>query len=275
MKFGKRFCYNGKWSDDIIDDKIVLCTFDGMEDATSGLSRSFLKNEITMSRPIANHFGIKYDDVLSFPVTIVKCNGDYFTRDEISKINKYLTSAKTPKLLRVEDEDNYFDEGADVIDYFGCFTNVEFKSVGDTAGIKYTFTCNAPYGFSKPKSHIFSNNNLSGNVVINSDETEEYIYPTYTIKTLSDGEVTVNNVTDNNSKMTYTLEKNCIYEFNSYLCTVKKNGENIFLEDVGLVDDVGYIYWLRLVDGVNKLQFTGDVESILIQYRTPKKVGEV
>lgn len=273
-KLGKHFCYDGKWSDDMIDDKIMLCTFDNLEDDSSGLSRSFIKNEITMNRPIISHFGIKYDDVLSFPVTIAKCNGKYFTRDEISKINKYLTSAKTPRLLRVEDYHNYFDEDADIIDYFGCFTNVEFKTVSETAGIKFTFTCNAPYGFSKIKTHIFSCNNLEENIIVNSDEIEEYIYPSYVIKTKEPGEITVKNITDNN-EVTYILEGNSVYNFNSYLCTVDKDGEDIFLEDIGFTDDVIDIYWLRLLDGVNKLQFTGNFESIIIQYRTPKKVGEV
>ena len=197
-----------------------------------------------------------------------------FTRDEISRINKALTSAKTPRALRVEDCPDEPDEDACVIEYFGCFTNVEFKMSDPPVGIKFTFTCNAPYGFSTETASYLTGDNPDDFILVNSDEAEEYIYPSYTVQTDAPGSVTICNHTDGH-EVSYLLDGNSTYHFDSFLCVAGKEGEEITLEDIGFTDDVTDIYWLRLLDGENHISVDGSIRSVVIKYRTPKKVGEV
>lgn len=277
--FGKSFTYNNKNSDDF---DLVLCTMEPIDEVPMGLQREIIKGNITSNRPVANHYNVKYSDVLAFEITFLKRNKERFNRTDIREINAWLTSPKHPCLLHILDFDDMVDE---YVDYFGCFTEVSSSYASGVITLTYIFTCNAPYGWSKEYTYDYTCKDSTSFICYNSsDELQEFIYPFITVTATAKSSIVITNETEiedfkltfpNNDLPLYIDSKNHkIYQI------IGSKEVLVTLSDLGwdadtlssVSDGSKAIYWFRLVPGQNKISVTGNC-NISLSYRVPRKVG--
>lgn len=287
MKAGTTFLYDGKLS----SEYGVIVGGSGAPDSYEmGLDRSILSGDINRFRTQVNHVGAKYNDVLSFSFSIVKdpCkyhgDGMYFTRQEIRKLNAWLTSQSLPKVL-------YFPDDEEDIYYFAIINSVD----SDVANTKvymltYEVTCNAPWGFSamKEASSIIKKEEgqkeeqedqeiqLDRNIVIinESDDIQSYVYPVIIIEPHNDGIVTITNNSDNslngNSLSINVLAEDTI-TLDCKLCSFTSLSGVMSLSDLGF-SDIGNVYIPKFKYGENNISVSGDADFIF-KWREPRKVG--
>lgn len=262
------FIYNGKSTKDILSEELLLETFDEGE-ITVEIKRNIVSGDPTISRPISNEYGTTYDNLV-IKYGLVKKDGNRFSDEEQEKIEQWLTSPKTSTDLQLYD-DLYNDTEI----FCGLFTSMEWHSLGEGwIGLMFEFTCNSGYG----KKYFKQNLNVSSNqtITINnpSDELEEYTYPVITLLQSSDAtqNITIKNITDNNRSMSFKVNRNSTTVIDCKHCIPKTQTGIMTYEDLGW-EDVGNIYWLRLLPGDNQLQISG-TSSITIEFEYPcKKIG--
>lgn len=275
----KGFIYNGKSTESIIlSSRLFLATFDTL-DSAPGITRESLKGETTVSRPIANDYGVT-NTGLSFTYALIKEQGKPFTDDEQRIVERWLTSPKLDLPLKIIDEDEVVG-----LTYCGKFTSTEWKScAGGWSGVDFTFEHNDAY----PKKHYDFVYNIKGTQILDveclSDELDEYVYPVINLEVKSDSQkISIKNLTDNSNTMTFTADpelatskvprlpikidcRNCIL-------SDATSGGVIRFKDIGW-QDVGNIYWLRLLPGMNQLEISGGTVDLSISFDVPiKRVG--
>lgn len=265
------FEYNGKST---LNQNLEIVDFDNSDNIESGLGRDIVKSETTVTKPISNHFGTKFNNVITFTKALVKSDHTAFTSTEISSINTWLTSPILPKELIV----TYSDE---TIYYNGSFTDIKYKLAGaGIVGIIFTFTNDAPYTYRKD-SKVYTLPQ-PGNITFNciTDSTEDYCYPIVKIEqnsATSPTRVTLTNDNITNATKTFTCECNGLYpnEIDNQRKIIKKNG--IVISDftkIGWTQD-SQIAWIRLVSGNNifGVSSTSYPVKITITTKTPRKLG--
>lgn len=276
---GEEFIYMGKSSSDY---DLLLVYFDE-EEYPTGLSREINKAESTQYHTIANHYGAKYSDVLTFSIAVIKmidCMSKPFTRDESRMIKSWLMSPRLPQWLHVRKD----ADDSDYIDYCGLFTNVEDKVVNGLNGLIFTFTCNAPYGFSKQYTKRYV---VSGNKNVTffnaSDDLETYLYPIIKITPKATETIELTNKTDNNSSISFNAQvgKEIIVDCARQIITIENQmatfselgWEKYIQKDFNNINNgISKIYWFRMCGGYNELNFTGHF-NISITMRFPRFTG--
>ena len=187
------------------------------------------------------------------------------------QVISWLTSPQTPRLFKLINVD-YFSEQ---IDFFATFTEITTDHTLLPYEIKFTVTCDSPYGYTPEIVHSISASSTltrTYSITNTSDCHEDYIYPLIKISPKSHGSITIKNLTDNNSSMTINvLKNNDLYIDCQYLKMYDIANSIISFEDLG-VNDIDNIYWPRLLYGENVFEFTGDATFEII-YREPRKVG--
>lgn len=285
--FGSSFTYNGISSDDY---GVILCAAEQPDSIPMGLTREILKGEITSSRPVANHYNTKYSDVLTFDITITKPENRAFSREEVREINAWLTAPRTPTLLFFE------DEAFDPIYYFGVFTEVDDIYGNGIIMLTYTFTSNAPYGWSDEREFVFDNMSTEFKVINDTDELNDFVYPLIKVQSTSGVKISLENDSETGTdlitpKFSFTFPTVKGYTFNTFYIDTSYhniyfyyNGRkhSLTLNDIGItmqqLDDpikgaVG-MYWFRLVPGTNNGTIAStDNCKITFTFRCPRKVG--
>lgn len=264
------FIYNNKSTKNILSDELILATFDD-DEVKPEINRNIISGESTIIRPISNEYGTTYDN-LKITYGLIKKNGSYFSNEEQKLITRWLTSVKLSQDLKI------IDQIGNVIEtYSGIFTNITWHSLGiknNWIGLMFEFTCNSAYG----KKYFMQTYNVLSNqtFVINnpSDELEEYIYPTITILQSSDTvqNISLNNISDNYKSMNINIKKNNKTIIDCHNCIIHDQAGLITYEDLGW-NDIGNIYWLKLLPGDNRIQINGNV-SVTIEFEYPcKEIG--
>lgn len=300
---GEDFKYNGIWL-----SHFGMKMYDP-DEPQSFVSREIEKGDLSSIRHVANHYTVHYTDVLKFNFLIIKDICLYSTQkdlllseDELNDLRTWLESPKTPCELFLQDETNEKDTY-----YYGIFTDVQPFLVGEECyGLKMSFTCNAPYGFSPIVSKTININGINGKFQIvypnKSAEINEYMKPKIIINSnsgFSGGEVIeFKNISDNNKVMKITLNDNLAQKSQIIIDCQKKivtdeNGGLISLKDIGFSfhknsENMFYnmisamttdIYWLRFLHGNNELQInvssekSNSISDIRIYGRYPVKAG--
>lgn len=267
----KSFTYDGKSTETIISVPLVLASFDGV-DSILGLSRESVKGGITITRPIPNEYGTTAN-----PGTIDYCllKQDFtpFTPEEQRTVEIWLTAPKFSTDLVVYDTNDQ-----EICIYCGLFTNTSWipHSTGYSA-VQFTFECNSAYPFKRYKKEYSITSSGVINVNCESDELNEYIYPILTVYERSETTtVRIKNVTDNENEMaikSYDRLK-MIFDCQHCIPTDETSSGIISYSDLGW-NDVGNIYWLRLIPGNNEIQVDVDGNStvdITLEYICPYKL---
>ena len=264
------FNYKGYSTNTILDTQLILSTFSALDEAY-GHTRDNLIGEATMTRPVPNEYGTQYQNP-TFEYCLIKNDSSPFTDAEQILIERWLTSPKFSSPLEIIDCD-----GDVSVVYDGKFTKTDWVVTdGGYAGVTFTFQSASPYPYRNYTKEYEIRGNTS--VVLNceSDELEEYTYPVVEFYAPSStNTVTITNVTDNNNSLTLRTLDRLRITMDCDHCILKDTtaGGVIDFDDVGW-DDVGNIYWLRLLAGNNTLTCTGDVDLTISYKAVVKKAGD-
>lgn len=268
------FKYNNKSLTDF-SHKMIIGYLDKQEDAF-GLDREIVSGSTTMNRNVYHAYNTKYSGKLGFQITLLHEDQERFSMEEISELTRWLTSPKSYRKLEFYNCDGTKN---DVI-YYATATKITPSLAGGIAGLKVDFECNAPYGFVEKESVLLDTTNEletpdhTASMILNceSDELEEYVYPTIEIECpelwMS---IQITNHSDNDSNMKlWDMQGN--YEINCQHQVIKLNQKNIVLSNLFKMNTLEKIYWLRLVPGENNIEITGRCKT-KIKWLEPKKVG--
>lgn len=279
----KGFIYDGKSTEDIIGIPLILCTTNNADEIL-GVNRESKTGNQTLTRHTPNEYGT-LSSLLSFEYSLIKQGGKRFADEEQIKVEQWLTSPKFSKDLYLIDCDlsqsEYF--------YTGKFIETNWI-IGDGgfAGVSFKFQCNSAYP-KKTYSHSYT---LSGNTTINidckSNEVYEYIYPTikFSRDVIPDEGIQSNptfilkSITDNDQEMKAVIQSGSTIVIDcqhcipwNYLISDNDNVQKLYTyKDLGW-QDVGNIYWPRLLHGINKWEVSGQGQLIVLYASPYKKVG--
>lgn len=267
----KSFTYDGHSTESVISVPIILASFSSI-DSVLGLSRDISKGGVTITRPVPNEYGTT-SNPLTIEYCLIKSDFEPFSAEEQRTIETWLTAPKFSTDLIVYDTDDQ-----EICTYCGLFTNTSWipHSTGYSA-IEFTFECNSAYPIKRYKKDYSITSSETITLNCESDELNEYIYPVLTVYERSEtATVTITNVTDNNNTMTIKALDRLMMTFDCKHCipTDETNNGVISYADLGW-NDVGNIYWLRLIPGDNEIIVSVNGNStvdISIEYSCPYKL---
>lgn len=276
------FVFNNQNSDDY-NLTIAWIGSPDIDISENGLNFSLEKTK-NKSNNTTNTYGIQSENiVINFSVT--KKDFTEITRLESIRINEWLTSSYTPKILAFNDNDSY------PLHYYAVCTQIDDVIVGGRpVGKNLRFETNSPFAFSKKvekkidvlNSHVIHINNTS-------NASNNIIYPKMIISATSPT-IVVENVTDkksvtiNTSNISSESDGTIYIKLDSYNMSVTdKNNRLIPLNKLGwddsyksyisaINDYISNIYWLRFIKGMNEIKITGNCK-ITIEYEFPRKAG--
>lgn len=274
MKFARGFKYNGHSS---YEKDLIIVNDSDSNDYNIGLEREIITGNTNHARYEAFGLSAKYSSMLEISFTVIK-NPDYhisdveFTREEVREVTAWLTSPTIPMLLSFDDPD---EDPVLPVDYFGNFTNVQSFTARGVYGLKLTFLCSSPWGYSR--EYVYSSIiTESGNLTIEntSDDWNVPVYPYITIVPAEHGQITIENITDNGS-FSFNCERNVTTYIDCRRLMVSDDTNLISFRDLGwTTNTLDTLYWPRLIHGTNKFKITGNC-TIEMKCRFPRKVGEV
>ena len=283
------FIYKNLSTETILDERLILCAFQEV-DSVAGSNKEGQYGEITITRPISNEYGT-ISQRLSFDYGLIKCSAELFTSEEQIIVERWLTSPKFSSDLVV-----ISDNGEVVATYCGKFVNTEWHQVpGGFSGVTFTFENNGPYAKQhrefqyefvipeeldddplNPIEVEDEDATWEFDVVCDTDELEEYTYPTLRfLQTRNFAKpVMITNVTDNNNAMSIKCRKRLpiIMDCNHCILSDGTTSGLIRFSDVGW-KDVGNIYWPRLLPGTNHFVVIGECRINIEFDIVDKKAG--
>ena len=266
----KGFIYTNKSTKNILPNtELMLCTLDAISSVT-GSKRQNISGEKTISRPIPNEYGVQYDDT-QFTYSLVKSNGLPITDDEQRMIEKWLISSLYSQELKLFDG----EEQNIICTYNGIFLLTDWiPTCNGWAGVTFIFQATTPY----PYKHFSKQYTVRqvGTLEVNCEtDSNEYIYPVLKIvEPVERASIKIQNITDNNNSITVNALKDLPITIDCQNCIVKDFTTDglISFSDLGW-SDIGNIYWLRLLPGVNQIKITGNADITIDFDYVYKKVG--
>lgn len=197
------FEFDGKKFSELSSEYIQVNLGDEM-DISIAMERDMESGDTNKYRTTeSNYFGDKWSDTLPLELHIIKDPCVYssqskqaITQKDLRELTKWLTSPHYPNWIVFDN----VDENDDVTRYCGWFNNIEpFAVNGYIYGLKLHFKCTTPFGFTEIKSNIKTVTTYENMIVTNdSDESQNYCYPTVKIKPNDNGEVFIVNMSDCN-----------------------------------------------------------------------------
>ena len=261
------FNYKGNSTETIIQDcRLILASWDAVTEVT-GSERSTVGGERTITRTAVNEFGTIYNK-LTFSYALIREDGQPISDSDQRVIETWLTSPKYSIPLELID-----CNGNTLCWYDGKFIKTSWISThGGWASVQFEFEPSTPYAYF-PRTLTFTS---TGNhtFTCHSDEKEEYTYPVVNILAESANTVKIKSVTDNNNTMTVQALTGLNIRIDCEKCILSDDTTHgvIDFSDIGW-DDIGNIYWLRLLPGENTINITGSA-TVTISYKYVfKKLG--
>lgn len=195
------FIFKGKKLNEL-NNKYISVDFDNSDEIELSLGRTIDKGETNRYRSEPNFYGFTWDSPLSFEMHIIKNPCFYntqsemaFTKEEIREITRWLSSNHLPQWLEIETEKDVKDD----VRYKGYFKDVQTFTVGgQVMGLRLVFECTTSFGHSYDIINSFSSTTTAKTVSItnNSDELEDYCYPTIEIIPSGNSYVYICNLSD-------------------------------------------------------------------------------
>lgn len=278
------FVFNGISSSQF---NLVIAWFDENPSFNTGLTCEVQKGEMNLVRHIANQYGTLYSGVLEFSFALVHIDGSDFSYEESRNINNWLRGTDTYQIL------HFNDESPEFINYYAICTSIEDYVYSGINGKKVTFSCNSPFGFKHKIKTKKSVADVEIFKMLNSSDDGIY-YPKIYIETDSSytNKVIIENMTDNKS---FTIDFNNI-KSNDNKKVVTVDGQYTQVTDgtsilpvyklgwgtdytseitdliTGGTKYINYIYWFRLLQGINNIKITGTC-TVTFTCEFPRKVG--
>lgn len=178
--------------------KLISVNFDDDTTLPSSITREMDFSEMNKYRLKQNDYGIKYSDVLTFDLHLMKDINIYpdqtdleFSNAEYEQIVSWLTSPKNNKWMTITKENG---ETCKVNGYFSAVTPMD--KWGICYGIYCTFTCDSPFSYVEKKlSKTITN---VTNFLVNNESSEmyDYVYPSLKITPTKNEEIFIHNMSD-------------------------------------------------------------------------------
>ncbi len=246
------FSYNGDSEDDI------------------GMNISTIEEYIGHN-PIPVYLEQKYSDKLKLQVTLIKnpCvfyDGLSFSEKDCRSILRILTGGKGYQWLKLITQE--LDEDL----WYRARTNsVSYKRIdGHITGIILNLECDSCFGWSKEyKITIHAEAHHPFYIYNNTDDLNNYVYPTVDIVPFSTGTISVTNLSDNSwCSEIKNIRQNEKITIDSRHQTISSNlAHDLLLNDFNLG-------WFRLIPDKNEYVSTSNI-TISMKYRVPRKVGVI
>lgn len=269
--------YNGKNSEEY---GLAIAYMD-TPTVDTGLARETTKNEYNVRRRKLNYYGAKFTNGIALEITFIKnpCSGkdedNFFTLEESTAINEWLTEPETPTTLLVNNDETM------QLAYNAIVTNVEDTIIRGRVAKTVTFETDSP--FSKQRPIQITIDESQGNKSI-KNKSGAIAYPVLKIipKTSSDIVCSLTNISDNNQTIDFNLDNfpNGII-VNCDRMRITEVGDTdqipILISDVIEIDEQEQeqeLYWFRLLRGENIVNTTGNCD-VTITYSPERRTGSV
>ena len=285
------FSFNGSSCASILgeDEPLILVSFDDGVDEIPGSSKEVISGSTSIYKVVANEYGNKYSDVLTFEYGLMKASGEMITAQEQEVIETWLTSPKLSQYLQlfeVECDSNggfVLENSTPVAIYCGTFIETSWMPYEEGyMGVGFTFQCDQPYAW---QFHDVELTDLAGDttetITIETDALEDYVYPKIKLEAVNSEtpteniEIEITNETDNNNYLNLTTLSHLEINMDCRALMVTDNAGNIIsYDDLGWAD-IGNIYWMRFKSGANILSFSIPANvtlNISMSYMSPKKI---
>lgn len=259
---------------DTFDSKeynLAMCSMDSADTKKESLfSWTISKGEINPYRHKPNYYHIKPTDVLSFDITVIKCDGTSFSPDERMVIIRKMTSPLSHSVLQIKDFSDGYQYHADI--YFRAIVigYSEIVPVGDISGMTFSFECDSPYGYIDYEETFINESDadiFSFNIENESDDLYLDYYPTFKVKAVNTGTITITN-------LNYPDEIMRLKMYNGQELHIDCAQGDIQDLNVGLFDyetDTNLV-WIRLSHGLNQIEVSG-LDEITVSCAFNRKVG--
>lgn len=253
MVQAKDFTYGGVSLSDL-DEDFILVDING---AKTELNKQYFSSSTSKSgvRPLTNYYTKLPSDVLKFSIAIARESGRKLTANDITILNKWLLSDKSPKVgyFTPYDDTNIYAD----VDYIGVFTNAAYSQIGQVGKIsaEYDFENISPYAFSKEKQYTIRSATSGTITIVGDGSSGEFVVPEVTIIPTADGVVTIDNSADSAQPFSVTVENGKTVIISDY---------NMFTEDGELYDfaNAANLNFPLIADGVNQITVTGSATVI-------------
>lgn len=280
----KSFIFNGINSTDF--NLIIGWTDNTVDVSGNGLIREITKSENNRKLK-SNIYGTSKPDNITFEFSIFDVNGEDIPRTKSIQINRWLTSPSLPQKLNFNDCDSYD------LNYYAVCTQIDdIIAGGRLIGKSLKFETSSPFAFSKKNQKAFHIEG-EGNFYFNNtaDTYDGLFYPVIIITAPSTAsDIIIENITD---KRSVTVNMKNVPDNSDGNKIVRIDCENMIItdysNDILAVDAVGwneeyqsyvsatdsyieYIYWVRLLSGMNQFKITGSC-TFLMEYEFPRKAG--
>ena len=246
--FAKSFSFAGT----TLADKYYICTFETpSKTLESAIKRTVNKTKIIPYRSSTSLYGVQYQDVMKFNISLTKPDKSIFSPSEVDSLVDWLLGPTTYQNLTILDFDgeNYHEN----IIYHAICTGYDTFRVGTGInGRIFSWECDAPYGYSPTTSTPFTANDI---VSINntSDETQIDYYPIITLSCNATEQVIIYN-------SVYPEEKMILKVLQGQKLTID-NAAGTIIDNMNMFrfEDDFNLTWIHLAPGDNKLSITGNV----------------
>lgn len=175
-------CIYAGYSSQDFDLKTCL-SFDG----DSGETDTFINREAVASESYRGDFkrvhSYRYTDVLAPTISFIKADFSDFTKEDVRRVLKWLTSKDTASFLTVYHDDS------EVISYeiLGAFIDIKTYKLGNgrVVGIQAVFESVAPWAFSSLYTitkNVSSPTDNKITINLETDDSQNAVYPRITIQ---------------------------------------------------------------------------------------------
>lgn len=262
------------YNDFRMSDYDIVCSngSEGLIDETEDMSLTPSFTTVFTGERLNNtYISQKYSDQTAVSVRFMRkeCSyqPDYFTENELRTFNRMLTGKRGFSWLKIVNDSNMETD----FYYKAMVSKIEYQRLGTKViGYDVTFTCDGGQAYSEEQSvYISARANTPFYVFNNSDDLHNYLYPTITVMTSTEGTLILTNTTDNR---TTTIEdmsagEQLVIDSQNELLTSSKSRPYI-------LNSFPDLHWPRLLPDKN--EFTCNMDcTIQFTFRAIRKVGIV
>lgn len=254
-------------------DLILDCS---IGDSDNGTISSYLTREGVASETYdgrrKNISNLKYTEVFSPKVTILKKDFKDFTMDEQRQVLKWLTGSD--KVTFFDLYDDIYSE-APIYCILGFVSTIETYKIANQRTIGYVVTIESVSPFAYSPINTFRRTITAPTtftITCDNDDTS-YIYPRVTVKHNGTSVEIKNSTTNTITAVRNSVAGETVTIDGANKLIYSSRTDRTFGTDFGTYDNLNQWVWLPLASGENTLTVTGNCD-LTLEWREVRKIGE-
>lgn len=255
---GVNFIYGGISSEQFA---VKLATSIGSTNRSANVETREIVTSNTPSSKIFDFHGVKYISPNTFDLIIYNEDGSLITEYQERKLKKWLMSSKM-QWLSID------QTSLSNIAYYCIGTKAELIDIGANSGgmlLSFQMDSTGAWTNINTKNYATTNGTLSFKLNIDTDYDDELVLPIATITATSDGDISIKNVTRNET-MTIT---GCT---NGEVIVIDSSSGKISTTSTTLLSNRWNKRYLKLQDEQNEILLTGNF-TLKLKYRQQVRIG--